>query len=592
MKSANSLSLQVLFRSVRARRLRLGSAVALALVAAATGIISPLLVARLITALGAHTGLTGTVIWLAITVVAGALAGGWSAYLLSTVGERAVADVRVALVRHVVRLPVATVRRIGSGELLSRIGNDAAQLRSITDTAVTGLPVAALMVTAYLITMGLLDWLLLVVVLATFALASIAIKAFLAGMRKGTQVQQAALGRLAQTAQSVFGAITTVKAFRAERRALRPIEEQTDAAASAAIRTARSQAAISPLMGLGQQFAIVAVLAVGGYQLTNGSLTAAHFIAFLMFLFQLVNPLMTLAQGAGRIQLGIAAAARMDAVLGQPVEPAGADDVPAPLRRHGPALEIHDVDVRLADNTALDGLSVEVPRVGLVGVVGPSGAGKSTLLNLIERFVDAERGSVELFGRDLADWPLAEVRRRIALVEQGTSVLGATVRDNLILGLDREPSDEQLWAALDRLDLAAAIDATPQGLDTVLGEALQLSGGELQRLAITRALLTDADVVLLDEPSSHLDGVNEARLVELLHDLSHDRAVVVVAHRLSTVRDARSIVVMDAGHVVAVGNHVKLLATCPTYQGLAFSQRAGSGAGVIVSEPELEREGA
>jgi ATP-binding cassette subfamily B protein len=367
---------------------------------------------------------------------------------------------------------------------------------------------------------------------------------------------------------------------------LRPIEAQTDAAATAAIRTARSQAAISPLMGLGQQVAIVAVLAVGGYQLATGAVTAAHFIAFLMFLFQLVNPLMTLAQGAGRIQLGVAAAARMDAVLGQPVESPGAAAPPSPLRRHGPALEIRDAGVRLAANTALDGLSLEVPRVGMIGVVGPSGAGKSTLLNLIERFVDTERGSVELFGRDLADWPLPEIRRRVALVEQGTSILGATVRDNLVLGLDDEPTDAQLYAALDRLDLGAAVRATPHGLDTVLGEAVQLSGGELQRLAITRALLTDAEILLLDEPSSHLDGVNEGRLVQLLHELSRDRAVVVVAHRLSTVRDARSIVVMDAGRAVAVGNHVKLLATCPIYQGLAFSQRAG------VSESELQREGA
>ena len=365
-----------------------------------------------------------------------------------------------------------------------------------------------------------------------------------------------------------------------------PIEAQTDAAASAAIRTARSQAAISPLMGLGQQIAIVAVLAVGGYQLTNGTLTAAHFIAFLMFLFQLVNPLMTLAQGAGRIQVGVAAAARMDAVLAQPVEPPGAGQVPTPLRRHGPALELRNVQVQLAENAALDGLSVEVPRVGMIGVVGASGAGKSTLLNLIERFVEADAGSAELYGRELTDWPLAEIRKRVTLVEQGSAVLGATVRDNLILGLDREPSDADLYDALDQLDLGDAIRTTPQGLDTVLGEAVQLSGGELQRLAITRALLTDAEIVLLDEPSSHLDGVNEARLVDLLHELSRDRAVVVVAHRLSTVRDASSIVVMESGRAVAVGNHVKLLATCPTYQGLAFSQRSNA------SESESLKEGA
>jgi ABC-type multidrug transport system fused ATPase/permease subunit len=585
MRHSRSTSLQVLFRSVRARGLRLTAAVALALAAAGTGVASPLLVARLIASLARHGALATTVTWLVVTVVIGAFAGGWSAYLLSTVGERAVADVRVALVRHVVRLPVATVRNLGSGELLSRIGNDAAQMRSITDTAVTGLPVSALMVIAYLVTMGVLDRLLLCVVLGTFALVSLAIRTFLSGMRRGTQLQQAALGRLAQAAQSVFSMITTVKAYRAEERATVPVEKQTYAAADAAIRTARSQAAISPLMGLGQQIAIIGVLAVGGYQLTNGSLTAPHFIAFLLLLFQLVNPLMTMAQGAGRIQVGVAAAARMDAVLDAALEPVRPSVEPAPLRRYGPALELRDVVVRLADHPALDGLSFHVPRTGVVGIVGASGAGKSTLFNLIERFVEPERGSVELFGRELRGWPLSDLRSHIALVEQGATVLDASVRENLVLGLDRDPSDDELWAALDRLDLANAVRLDPDGLDMMLGEAVQMSGGELQRLSISRALLTDAKVLLLDEPSSHLDGVNEARLIRLLHELGRDRSVVVVAHRLSTVRDAESIVVMDAGRAVAVGNHIELLATCPTYQRLAASQQSDAH---LTREPQLE----
>jgi ABC-type multidrug transport system fused ATPase/permease subunit len=217
--------------------------------------------------------------------------------------------------------------------------------------------------------------------------------------------------------------------------------------------------------------------------------------------------------------------------------------------------------------------------------VGASGAGKSTLFNLIERFVEPERGSVELFGRELRGWPLRDLRAHIALVEQGATVLDASVRENLVLGLDRDPSDDELWAALDRLDLATAVRLDPDGLDMMLGEAVQMSGGELQRLSISRALLTDAKVLLLDEPSSHLDGVNEARLIRLLHELGRDRSIVVVAHRLSTVRDAESIVVMDAGRAVAVGNHMDLLATCPTYQRLAASQQSDAH---LTREPQLE----
>ncbi|WP_406299700.1 ABC transporter ATP-binding protein/permease [Embleya sp. NBC_00888] len=565
---SQSPSLRLLIASVDRRRARLIAAVLLALVSAASGIVAPLLISRLITAMSRHTGLVPIVLELAACVLAGAFAGGWSAYLLSSVGERAVAEMRIALARHTVRLPLARIRRLGTGEVVSRIGGDAAQLRALTDTGVTALPVSFVMVVAYLIVMAILDWALLLVAVGTFAVASIAIRAFLVGMRKGAQQQQVALGRLAQTAQSVFMIASTVKAFRAEDRAVAPLERQADEAAAAATRSARSQAAISPLMGLGQQIAIVGVLATGGARMTSGTVSVADFVAFLMYLFQLVNPLMTLAQGAGRIQVGKAALARLDEVLGAETEPLDSGRIPE-IRRDAPALRLLDVDVVLSGNRVLKQVSLEVPRTGVLALVGPSGAGKSTVLNVIERFVEPVGGHVELLGTALRTWPLTEARRRIALVEQAGTILHATIRENLCLGRNDRPSDEELFAALGAIGLDEVVRAMPAGLESVLGEEVQVSGGELQRLAIARALLTEAEILLMDEPSAHLDGGNEARLVELLQRLGRDRAVLVVAHRMSTVAAARSIVVMDAGRVVGVGDHATLSATCAAYQALA-----------------------
>lgn len=585
-----SPTLRLLANSVRSRRWRLVAAILLALVSAAAGIAAPLLISRLITALGRHTSLVLIVVALAGCALADAFAGGWSSYLLSSVGERGVADVRIALARHTVRLPLTTVRRMGAGELVSRIGADAAQLRAITDTGVTALPVSAVMVAAYLTVMGLLDWILLLVTIGTFALASIAIRGFLVGMRKGAHKQQAALGRLAQSAQSVFATVSTVKAFRAESRAVEPLERQADSAAAAATRTARSQAAISPLMGLGQQIAIVGVLAVGGARLTSGSVSVAHFMAFLMYLFQLVNPLMTLAQGAGRLQVGTAAAARLDEILDaepEPVRTCRAPEVPA----HAPAVVLRDVRVELAGKPVLDGVSLQVPRTGLVAVVGPSGAGKSTLLNVVERFVEPSSGSVELLGTELAAWPIADARRRMALVEQAETMLHLSVRQNLCLGRDDRPSDAVLYEALKQVGLDDAVRALPAGLGTDLGEGDRMSGGELQRLAIARAALTDAQILLLDEPSAHLDGANEALLVRLLERLGQDRAVIVVAHRLSTILAADSIVVMESGRVVAVGTHTALLATSPAYRTLALAQ-AQAAASTSAEPAQLQEQGA
>ncbi|MFI6451754.1 ABC transporter ATP-binding protein [Streptosporangium amethystogenes] len=570
----DSPTLRLLSQSVRSRRAHLSAAIVLALLAAASGIIAPLLIARIVGAIGGErTDLTVLVVELVACVLAGAFAGGWSSYLLSSVGERAIEDVRTAVVRHAVRLRVPVIRRIGVGEIVSRMGPDAAQLRAITDTGVTVLPVSAILVAAYLIVMGLLDWVMLTVTVGTFAVASIAIRAFLVGMRKAAQSQQTALGRLAQSAQSVFTMISTVKAYRAEDRAVEPLREETAAAAASAIRAARAQAAISPLMGLGQQVAIIGVLAVGGVRLSSGSLDIADFIAFLMYLFQLVNPLMTLAQGAGRIQIGKAAAMRVDEVLGAESEPL--DTGPAPMvLRHAPALRFCDVDVTLADKHVLDSVSLEVPRTGVLAVVGPSGAGKSTLLNVIERFAEPSSGRVELLGTALDAWPITEARRRMALVEQDRTILNMSIRRNLALGLRDDPTDEQLLDALRTVGLEEAVRTLPEGLDAVLGEGVQMSGGEEQRLAIARALLTDAEILLLDEPSAHMDGVNETRLVDLLTRLGRERAVVVVTHRPSTISAARSIAVMEAGRVVAIGDHETLLATCPTYQAIAHGQGA------------------
>ncbi|WP_433500667.1 ABC transporter ATP-binding protein [Sphaerimonospora sp. CA-214678] len=567
-----SPTLRLLSRSLRSRRAQLSAAITLALLSAASGVVAPLLIARIIGVIGAgRTGLVVPIIQLVVCVLAGAFAGGWSSYLLSAAGERAIEDVRTAVTRHAVRLRVPVIRRIGVGEIVSRMGPDAAQLRAITDTGVTVLPVSAITVAAYLTVMGLLDWVMLAVTVVTFAVASIAIRAFLVGMRKAAQGQQEALGRLAQSAQSVFTMISTVKAYRAEDRATEPLKEEAAAAAAAAIRAARAQAAISPLMGLGQQIAIIGVLAVGGIRLSSGALGIAGFIAFLMYLFQLVNPLMTLAQGAGRIQIGRAAASRVDEVLGAEVEPPDSGPAPA-IPPQAPALRFREVNVTLADKLVLDDVSLEVPRTGVLAVVGPSGAGKSTLLNVVEQFTEPNSGRVELLGAPLDAWPIGEARRRMALVEQDRTMLNMSIRRNLTLGRRDDPADEQLLDALREVGLDEAVRALPDGLDAVLGRDVQMSGGEEQRLAIARALLTEAEILLLDEPSAHLDGANELRLVDLLERLGRDRAVVVVTHRPSTVAAARSVAVMEAGRVVAVGDHETLLATSPAYRVMAHDQ--------------------
>ncbi|NUS53349.1 MAG: ABC transporter ATP-binding protein, partial [Streptomycetaceae bacterium] len=300
---------------------------------------------------------------------------------------------------------------------------------------------------------------------------------------------------------------------------------------------------------------------------------------------QTVPSVNALATGCGRLQAGFAARDRCNDVLlmSPEADPDDADrPVPPPLP-DAPDVEFHSVSYTHAGATeaALRDVSLTVERTGLTAIVGPSGAGKTTTLALVDRFLRPASGSVEVLGHDVRDWPLDALRARIAYVDQAFTLLEATARENLQLGRARPARDTELAAALAVVGLADDIARLPQGLDTLLGRESDLTGGQRQRMALARALLSDADIVLLDEPTSQLDGINEQRFRTIVEDLALTRAVIVVAHRLSTVRHADHVIVMNAGAVVDAGNHTALVARCTPYRELVTSQATlPHGAGV------------
>ncbi|WP_331721251.1 ABC transporter ATP-binding protein [Streptomyces sp. NBC_00212] len=571
---ARSVSLRLGADLLHDNRLQVSGAAVLAVASAAASLAVPMLVQQVIADFAAHRSWISPIAWMASVALAGALSSAAASYLLGRMGEGLILRLRDRATRHALGLPLAVVRAEGHGNLVSRITSDAAVLRSVVDVGVVQLPLAALTTVATLAVMAWLDWVLVLVTVASFAAAGAAITVVVLRVRRNVIAQQTALGELAQYLTVLLSSLTTIKAYRAEEISAQRHFEHAAGLMTTSLAGARLQSMITPVMGLGQQIALVSVIIGGGARIAAGTLSVPAFAAFLLFLLQLVSPVTMLATGISRLQAGLAAKSRFETLLSLPQETddsAGTVPEPTPVV-DAPSVEFDSVSFAYHSNPVLLDLSFTAAHQGLTAIVGPSGAGKSTALALIDRFMHPDSGTVRVFGHDVTAWPLTTLRRHIAYVDQAFTLLEGTIRQNLLIGQTEPVEDSQVFEALTAVGLREEIMRLPDGLDTVIGRSADLSGGQRQRLALARALLSKAQLVILDEPTSQLDSLNEKRLRDVVQDLSRTRAVIVVAHRLSTVQNAEQVILMSAGATVDSGTHSELMGRCAAYRNLVENQ--------------------
>ncbi|MFI6373804.1 ABC transporter ATP-binding protein [Streptomyces sp. NPDC050546] len=587
--------LRILWSFARPHQRSLALALVLALVGSGMGLATPMVTKGVLDALGGSDSLRGPLVALLVLLVVGSAVMYWQWTLLGALGERVVLRARESMVRRFLRATVPAVTRRPPGELVTRVTSDTVLLHQAATGAPVGLINAVVMLFGTLVLMGVLDLVLLGTVAAAVAVVAVLFGLLMPGIATAQQRAQDHLGRLGGNLEGALRAIRTVKAGRAEDRTAERIMADARVSAEHGVRANRREALAWTIALAGIQLAIILVLGVGAWRVAEGDLGVSSLIAFLLYAFGLMDPISELSQNVTALQSGIAAAERIRetddleseerAVHEDPVHEGPVHEGPVREAVAGkatvhdtPVLELRGVTAAYGPDAkpAVRGVDLVIPRRGHTAIVGPSGAGKTTLFSLVLRFLEPTGGELLLDGRPYRDHSHDTIRSRLAYVEQDTPVVPGTIRDNLLLSRP-DATDAQLRHVLHEVRLAEKVDALDDGLDTPLSGAA-VSGGERQRIALARALLRTPDVLLLDEATAQLDGLTEAAVQSCVRARAATGAVVTIAHRLSTVIDADTIVVMEAGRVRARGGHGELLATDALYRELVEALRIAAPA--------------
>lgn len=557
-----------------------GAMVAMLLFSATTGVL-PLLVERVFDDIFADRKLAALQL-LPIAIVLIFLFRGITSfaqsYLMDLVGQRIICDLRDELNQHIQRLSLAFFNRTSTGDILSRVSNDVALVRTALTDAVASVMRDSTSLIALIVVAFVKDPTLALIAFLVFPASVLPIVKLSQRLRRFSKRGQRTLGLLTSLLQETVQGNRVVKAFGMEEYERERFQTENRRLYRLYMKASMIKALTTPALEVLAAFAIGGVVWYGGNSVIAGGRSQGSFLAFLTAMFLLYEPFKRLTKSNATIQQGVAGAERVFELL---------DTVPDVVDRPGAralsamrrGIVFEHVGFRYGAEPVLKDVNLTIQAGEVVALVGMSGGGKSTLSDLIPRFYDVTEGRIAIDGVDLRDYTLRSLRAQIAIVTQFTFLFNDTVRANIAYG-DLGKSMDDVVSAAQAANAHEFITALPHGYDTPIGElGVTLSGGQRQRLAIARALLKDAPILILDEATSALDTESERLVQQAIERLMVNRTTLVIAHRLSTIRRADRIVVVSRGQIVEEGTHEELLALGAEYRklhDLQFQDPAGA----------------
>jgi ABC-type multidrug transport system fused ATPase/permease subunit len=555
-------------------------AVVLSLIGAVVSLAKPLVVGQVITAVQNGEDVGQLALILVLVILGAGIASGFMYYVLAKAGEGVVLSARNKLAVRLLKLPILEYDLRRTGDLVSRVGSDTTLLRAVLTQGLIDAAGGVLIFVGAIIAMAFIDPFLLLLTLAMISVAVASIVVSARQIRSATTKAQQRVGDMAASVERALSAVRTIRAARAESRETEGISNDANEAYVQGVKIAKINALISPIAGVASNAAFIVVLGVGGYRVAAGETSVANLVTFILLMFLMIRPLGQAFGAYSSVMSALGALARIEEILQLPLEESASESAQTTKpKKTQNAIEFKKVsfaypaaEAHRDGKAVLSSVSFKIKKGDRVALVGPSGAGKSTILSLIERFYEPNSGEILLEGTPVTELSRDALRSQIGYVEQDAPVLAGSIRENLLIG-SPNATDAELKAVLAEVNLTAVLKRDKRGLDAEVGEAgIMLSGGERQRLAIARALLAAPPILLLDESTSALDGLNEQRMREAIDAVAQGRTMIVIAHRLSTVVDSDLIIVLDQGKVVGSGTHSQLVKSTPLYKQLAKHQ--------------------